>query len=148
MRYLAIQDQEKDTILPHGAEGVSQIKKLNLVFPTKGVTNDKIIDLHKRIKSQAPNDESHWVLDISLYKSMMDAQLQLQNLPININTNMFWIQTDAKSRDTMFWEIYKLHPTSVELKVHEIGTWTKQNKLQFIPQQEKLDRRSNLEVCL
>ena len=66
-------------------------------------------------------DKEYWLIDISALKTMENAKLMLDNLPLDIDDDVFTFKF-VNNTFVDIWEIYKLNPEN-ELIVKKFGIW-------------------------
>ena len=101
--------------------------------------------LEQKIKKRTRLDKEFWFIDISDLKTMKNAKLILDNLPLDIDDDIYAFKF-ANNSFIDIWEIYKLVPES-DLIVKKYGTWKREIGLLSTPL-SKWQRRKDLTVSL
>ena len=101
--------------------------------------------LEQKIKKRTRLDKEFWFIDISDLKTMKNAKLMLDDLPLDIDDDIYAFKFTNNSFIDI-WEIYKLVPES-DLIVKKYGTWKREIGLLSTPL-SKWQRRKDLTVSL
>ena len=101
--------------------------------------------LEQKIKKRTRLDKEFWFIDISDLKTMKNAKLILDDLPLDIDDDIYAFKF-ANNSFIDIWEIYKLMPES-DLIVKKYGTWKREIGLLSTPL-SKWQRRKDLTVSL
>ena len=101
--------------------------------------------LEQKIKKRTRLDKEFWFIDISDLKTMKNAKLILDDLPLDIDDDIYAFKFTNNSFIDI-WEIYKLMPES-DLIVKKYGTWKREIGLLSTPL-SKWQRRKDLTVSL
>ena len=101
--------------------------------------------LEQKIKKRTRLDKEFWFIDISDLKTMKNAKLMLDNLPLDIDDDIYAFKF-ANNSFIDIWEIYKLVPEN-DLIVKKYGTWKREIGL-FSTPLSKWQRRKDLTVSL
>ena len=101
--------------------------------------------LEQNIKRRTRKDKGFWFIDISMFKTLEEAKLMLDNLSLDIDDDIFaFILSNKTTIDV--WEIYKVVPEK-DLIVKKYGTWKRETGLTS-SSLSKWHRRKNLTVSL
>ena len=98
-----------------------------------------------KLRKRTRISKEFWFVDISALGSIDDAELMLNNLPLDIDDDIF-LYMFSNNDMAKIWEVYKLVPEK-DLVVRELGMWTRQIGLDMTTL-EKWQRRGDLKVIL
>ena len=98
-----------------------------------------------KLRKRTRISKEFWFVDISALGSIDNAELMLNNLPLDIDDDIFLFMF-SKNDMAKIWEVYKLVPEK-DLVVRELGMWTRQIGLDMTTL-EKWQRRGDLKVIL
>ena len=98
-----------------------------------------------KLKKRTRISKEFWFVDISALGSIDNAELMLNNLPLDIDDDIF-LYMFSNNDMAKIWEVYKLVPEK-DLVVRELGMWTRQIGLDMTTL-EKWQRRGDLKVIL
>ena len=101
--------------------------------------------LEQKIKKRTRLDKEFWFIDISDLKTIKNAKLILDDLPLDIDDDIYAFKF-ANNSFIDIWEIYKLVPEN-DLIVKKYGTWKREIGLLSTPL-SKWQRRKDLTVSL
>ena len=90
-------------------------------------------------------DKEYWLIDISALKTMKNAKLMLDNLPLDIDDDVFTFKL-VNNTFVDIWEIYKLNPEN-DLIFKKFGIWKLGMGL-FSTVMSKWQRRKDLTVSV
>ena len=98
-----------------------------------------------KLRKRTRISKEFWFVDISGLGSIDNAELMLNNLPLDIDDDIF-LYMFSNNDMAKIWEVYKLVPEK-DLVVKELGMWTRQIGLDMTTL-EKWQRRGDLQVIL
>ena len=99
--------------------------------------------LERKLRKRTRKDKEFWFIDISALKTINNAKLMLNNLPLDIDDDIyaFMITNDSLA---VIWEMYKLAPEK-KLIVSKLGMWKEDLGLSLTTL-NKWQRRGDLTV--
>ena len=101
--------------------------------------------LEQKIKRRTRKDKGFWFIDISMFKTLEEAKLMLDNLLLDIDDDIFAFMLSNETTIDI-WEIYKVMPENDSI-VNKYGTWKRETGL-ISTSLSKWHRRKNLTVSL
>ena len=95
------------------------------------------------MRRRTRKDKEFWFIDISALKTMKNAKWMLDNLPLDIDDNVYAFKF-ANDTFVDIWEIYKLVPEN-NLIVKKLGIWKRETGL-VLTKMSQWQRRKDLTV--
>ena len=105
---------------------------------------ERSLDIFKQIYSKRQReDHEFWLLDVSSWKGLEDIVKLLENMPLDLDDNLFLYSFEDEEETLRIWEFYEIH-SSRPRKILEYGRWNKLEGLSLVPE-TKWVRRKDLE---
>ena len=113
-----------------------------------GAKNDNLQEFVRLYSLSKKWTHEYWLLDLSVTRNIEETLYLSQNLPLDLDDNLYLFASDGNENGNKIdiWEFYEIHPTRPK-KFNYYGSWMSKNGLN-ITNEEKWDRRNNLEVCV
>ena len=113
-----------------------------------GAKNDNLQEFVRLYSLSKKWTHEYWLLDLSVTHNIEEILYLSQNLPLDLDDNLYLFASDGNENGNKIdiWEFYEIHPTRPK-KLNYYGSWMSKNGLN-ITNEEKWDRRNNLEVCV
>ena len=93
------------------------------------------------------SNHEFWLLDVSNFKNENKITEYLQNLPLDLDDDLFLYTTSMNHlTELSIWEFYEIH-SSLPRKLNFYGNWNINDGLN-ISKEIKWNRRKNLEVSI
>ena len=110
-----------------------------------GAKNDNLQEFVRLYSLSEKWSHEYWLLDLSATNTTEETFYLSQNLPLDLDNDLYLFAAD-NGNNVDIWEFYEIHPTRPK-KLNYYGSWESKNGLN-IPNEDKWDRRKNLEVCI
>ena len=113
-----------------------------------GANNDNLQEFVRIYSLSKKWTHEYWLLDLSVTHNIEEILYLSQNLPLDLDDNLYLFASDGNENGNKIdiWEFYEIHPTRPK-KINYYGSWMSKIGLN-ITNEEKWDRRNNLEVCV
>ena len=113
-----------------------------------GAKNDNLQEFVRLYSLSKKWTHEYWLFDLSSTHNIEETSYLLKNLQLDLDDNLYLFASDGNNGGSNIdiWEFYEIHPTRPK-KLNYYGSWKSRNGLN-IPNEDKWDRRRNLEVGL
>ena len=115
-------------------------KELHIYIPNKEDLEISLQIFIQTYSTRQRDDHEFWLVDVSSWNALEDIVRLLENMPLDLDDDLYLYSFENKKENVKIWEFYEIH-FSRPRKMFEYGIWNEIDGLSLVPHTKWVRRR-------